>query len=268
MTSTLRSADGRVIVPERLRRRRVEVRRDRGRRRLRRLVAFGVLALVLAAGWALLRSPLLAVDRLEVSGSAHVDRAAVAAAAGIAPGVAMMDVSPGEAADRLEALPWIERATVRREWPNRVTVVLVDRVPVAQVASGKSFALVDAAGRVLESGVGRAADLPLLAGRDAVEPGERISSAGPLLVTAAALPESVKRRTESISFTRAGTVAITLTDEGVVTLGRAEDHDAKFASLDAVLDHVGALGAGCTLDVSVPTAPTLTPESRCAPEGE
>lgn len=264
MTSTLRSSDGRVIVPARLRRRRVEVRRDRGRRRLRRLVTFGGLALVLVGGWGVLRSPLLAVDDVTVSGSSHVDEAQVIAASGVGPGTAMMDVDPARVAGRLEKLPWVKRAEVSREWPNRVHVSLVDRTPVAQVASGSSFALVDATGRVLQAGSGRAANLPLLKGRHAPAPGNRVTAAGPLLATAAALPPGANSLVQGISYDSGGSVALTLTGDGVVTLGRSDDFPAKFASLTAVLEHLGSLGRGCTLDVSVPTSPTLTPEYGCA----
>lgn len=264
MTSTLRSSDGRVIIPERLRRRRVEVRRDEGRRRLRRLVAFGALALLLVTGWVLLRSPLLAVGQVTVSGSTHVDRAQVARASGIDEGVAMMDVSPGRAESRLESLPWISHATVSREWPNRVRIELVDRTPVAQVPSGSAFAFVDADGRVLQTGVGRTDALPLLEGRHATAPGTRMASIGPLLKTAAALPADYHRHVRGIAYTREGTVALKLQDDGVVTLGRSDDFAAKFAALTAVIDHLGPLRGGCTLDVSVPTSPTLTPEAGCA----
>lgn len=264
MTSTLRSSDGRVIVPERLRRRRVAVHRDRGRRRLRRVVAFGVLTLVLIAGWVVLRSPLLAVDQVTVSGSSHVDRSQVARTGGIAPGIAMMDVSPGQAENQLETLPWVEQATVTREWPDRVRVELVDRTPVAQVVSGSSFALVDAGGRVLETGVARATDLPLLQGRRATAPGTRMTSIEPLLDTASAIPAEYHRKISGISLTDDGSVALTMHGNGVVTLGGSDRFAAKFASLTAVIDHLGSLGDGCTLDVSVPTSPTLSPEAGCA----
>ncbi|MBS1846847.1 MAG: FtsQ-type POTRA domain-containing protein [Actinobacteria bacterium] len=263
MTSTTRSPDGRVVVPERLRRRRIEIQRGRGRRRLRRLVAFGGLALVAGLAWAALQSPLFAVRHVEVHGSAHVDARQVAAA-GIAPGVAMIDVVPGRASHRIESLPWVAHATVKREWPGRVLVEIVDREPVAQVAAGSRFATVDDTGRVLETGVARMATLPLLANRSAAAPGLRIASAGPLLDTAAALPDRYRGKVASVGFTRDGSVALQLDDDAVVTVGQVGDFGAKFASLDAVLAHVGTLHGGCTLDVSVPTAPTLTPEYGCA----
>lgn len=263
MTSTLRSSDGRVIVPERLRRRRAEVRRGQGRRRLRRVVAFAALAAILAAGWAALRSPLLAVDDVVVTGSSHVGPDEVASVSGIEPGVAMMDVSPARARRALEASPWVARATVAREWPNRVRIEVVDREPVAQVASGSRFALVDATGRVLQVGIAREPGLPLLEGHHATRAGSTIRAAAPLLETAAGVPADYRGEISGIGVTEQGSVALTLTGDGVVTIGRSEGFGAKFASLTTVLDHLGGLHAGCTLDVSVPASPTLTPEYGC-----
>lgn len=219
---------------------------------------------VVAAAWALLRSPLLAVDDIRVTGSEHVARDAAMQASGIAPGTAMMDVSPSRAEKRLEALPWIASATVKREWPNRVEMRLVDRDPVAQVAVGDSFALVDDTGLVLQTGGARVGELPVLVGRPAGEAGSRVKDAGPLLQTAVAVPPSRRGDVVDIGFDADGSIALSWRDGGVVTLGRAEAIEAKFSSLETMIDHLGGLAEGCTLDVSVPTAPTLTPEYGCA----
>ncbi len=264
MSATLRSPDNRVIVPERLRRRRAAVRRGRGRRRFRRLVAVSALVMVLIAGFVVLRSPLLAVHQVAVRGSTHVTRSDIARVAGLTPGVAMMDVSPGRADKRIEALPWVAHATVKRHWPNRVQVQIRDRVPVAQVAAGAHYALVDVHGRVLQRGVARNAALPLLADRHAGAPGTKVEASAPLLAAARELPKGVRGQVAAIGFARGGAVALTLRGHGVVELGRADGLSAKFASLTTMLDHLGSLGSGCTLDVSVPTAPTLTPEYGCA----
>lgn len=263
MTSTVRSADGRVVVPEKLRRRRLEVRRGQGRRRLHRVVSFGILAVVLALGWVALRSPLLAVDQVTVTGSSHVTPAAIAAVSGIRPGVPMMDVSPGRAARRISSLPWVANATVSRQWPDRIRVTVTDRTPVAQVRTGSSYALVDRSGRVLQTGSARLVALPLITDRAAVRAGARIRSAGPLLATAAALPAAIRLRLGGLSLARDGSVALTLRDDGVVSLGRSDELETKFASAVAVLDHLGPLRKGCTLDVSVPMSPTVTPEYGC-----
>lgn len=263
MTTTVRSADGRVVVPARLRRRRAEIRRDHGRKRLRRLIALGVLVAVGAAAWGALRSPLLDVDEITVTGSDHVDGAAALRATGLSKGTAMMDVSPAEATERLEALPWIASASVSREWPNRVEIDLVDRTPVAQIASGDDYALVDTTGRVLEDGGDRRDDLPVLIGARAAKPGSAVRNADALLATASSVPETERKRIVDIGLADDGAIAVGVREGGTVTLGRSEGFDAKFASLTTMLEHLGDLAEGCTLDVSVPTAPTLTPEYGC-----
>ena len=264
MTSTVRSSDGRVVLPARLRSRRVEVKRNEGRRRLRRVVALVVVAAIVAGGWALVRSPLFAVNHISVLGSSHVNASDVARASGITKGVAMMDVNPARARKKLAALPWVATAHVSREWPNRIRIHLVDRKPVAQVATGTTFALVDETGRVLQTGVKPSSALPTLERIRIPAAGHTVAAAAPLIATAAALPASYRNQVRSIGFDSDGSVALTLTSDGVVSLGGAAGLTAKFTSLSTVLGHLGGLAKGCTLDVSVPLSPTLTPEQGCA----
>src|SRR4051812_39815589 len=90
-------------IDPRIRARRIEVQRDAGRRRLRRLVDVG-LVLAVAAGFALaLRSPLLDVGAVEVAGAHHTAPAAITQAAGIAAGDQLMDVDLHAAGLRVEA---------------------------------------------------------------------------------------------------------------------------------------------------------------------
>lgn len=253
-----------MVVPAQLRQRRVEVRRGEGRRRLRRLTAFGVIVLFLLVGWAFLRSPLLAVHTIEVDGGRHVTRADVERVTGIGAGTAMMDVDQGRSAHRIEALPWVATARVARHWPTDVTVTLTERTPVAQVGGGRSWALVDATGRVLERRTGRSVGLPILDGVTAGSPASHVARSGPLLDVVAEMPRSLRDDVAQFGYTSKGAVALTLLGDGVVSFGRPDDLPAKYASLTTMLDHLGTLHRGCTLDVSVPEAPTLTPESDCA----
>lgn len=264
MTSTLRSSDGRVVVPAQLRQRRVEVRRNEGRRRLRRLGAGGIVLVILLAGWGILRSPLMAVHKVQIVGSSHVTNADVQRVTGIGAGRAMIDVRPGAADRRLEVLPWVDSATVTRHWPTEVAITLTERRPVAQIGHGRSWALVDDSGRVLERRTARSAKLPVLQDLTAGAPGSQVASSRPQLAAVAAMPRSLRADVAQFGYTSKGAVALTLADGGVVTLGRPDGLSAKFASLTTMLDHLGTLHSGCTLDVSVPEAPTLTPEKDCA----
>jgi len=76
-----------TAVEPRIAERRHRVNTDRARRRLRRLmVELLVLAVVLVSWW-LLRSPLLSVRQVAVTGASHSDPVAIAAGVGVAEGL-------------------------------------------------------------------------------------------------------------------------------------------------------------------------------------
>src|SRR6476620_10843805 len=104
----------------RIRRRRVEVQRQEGRRRLRVLVGITVVVAVGGGGWAATGSPLLDVDRVVVEGATHTPVAEVVAATGIRRGRPMIDVDIRGAQRAVDGLPWVQQATVHRQWPGRV----------------------------------------------------------------------------------------------------------------------------------------------------
>ena len=69
-------------IDPRIRQRRIAVRREEGRRRLRLLVGVVTVSGLVVGGWAATRSPLLDVDRVDVVGAARTPRDALVAASG------------------------------------------------------------------------------------------------------------------------------------------------------------------------------------------
>jgi cell division protein FtsQ len=65
-------------------------------------------------------------------------------------GKSVLRVPVDERRAALEAIPWVERATVQRLLPNRIRVELLERTPVAFLRQGTELALVDAKGVILE----------------------------------------------------------------------------------------------------------------------
>ena len=65
---------------------------------------------------------------------------------------------------QLEAMPWVEHATVMRLLPGRVRVALVERTPVAFVRQGGHIGLVDAHGVLLDMGAGAHYSFPVVTG--------------------------------------------------------------------------------------------------------
>ncbi len=140
----------RPAIDPRLRQRRIEVRREEGRRRLRRLlIAVGVLA-ALALVWAFTYSSFLDVDHVVVSGQAHTTEAEVRGAANIGRGEPMVYLDAAGAARRVEALPWVASASVHRSYPGTVHVDVVERVPaVAEPLQAGGFRLIDGEGHAI-----------------------------------------------------------------------------------------------------------------------
>ena len=64
----------------------------------------------------------------------------------------------------LEEIPWVWRARVQRILPNRLRVVLEERIPVAFLRHGGELMLIDAEGVVLEKPEGASFAFPVLSG--------------------------------------------------------------------------------------------------------
>ena len=239
----------------RLRERRVAVKRDEGRRRLRFLgVCVGVITLAGAAAGAS-RSPLLDVDLVEVTGAAHVTPATVISAARIELGDLMVEVDAAAAATRIERLPWVARAEVRRQWPGTVHIHVAERTAVAAVPARGGWATVDATGRVLE----RTADAPAELGAVVeVEPitGDRVpADLRDALTVAAAIPPHLLGRVAGVRPAAEG-LELPLRPGGVVRFGTTAQLGEKLTALATMLDRVQ--GPVATIDVRVPDAPVLT----------
>src|SRR5512132_1159631 len=69
---------------------------------------------------------------------------------------------------RIQALPWVRQASVRRVLPNTIGVEIVERRPLALWQHDKKFALIDEEGQaILRDDVARFSDLMVVVGEDA-----------------------------------------------------------------------------------------------------
>jgi cell division protein FtsQ len=135
----------------------------------------------------------LTVARVTVEGRANADAAEILAASGLAQGQPMLSVSPEAIRARLEALPWVERASVQRRFPGHVHLVIEERTPFAIWQNRGRFALIDRQGRViLRDAVERFAHLPLVVGEGAA------TEAAALFGVLALYPEVQRRVTAAV----------------------------------------------------------------------
>jgi cell division protein FtsQ len=75
--------------------------------------------------------PYFAVAEIVMTPTHHVRAGTLLEAVELRPGMSLWRVDPGGLAQRLEAQPWIRRASVRREFPRRLVVDLTERQPAA-----------------------------------------------------------------------------------------------------------------------------------------
>ena len=88
-------------------------------------------------------------ENIEVAGLTQVSRADMLPVFGEDIGRNIFFVDLAERRKQLEAIPWVERATVMRLLPDRIRVSIVERKPVAFARQGQQFGLVDANGILL-----------------------------------------------------------------------------------------------------------------------
>jgi cell division septal protein FtsQ len=90
-----------------------------------------IAASVPAVAAAVADHPYFSVTEIVVTPTQHVRAGALLEAADLRPGMSLWRVDPERLASALEAHPWVRRARVRREFPRRLIVDLIEREPVA-----------------------------------------------------------------------------------------------------------------------------------------
>lgn len=245
-----------ATIDPRIRARRAEVLRGQARRRLR--VALAVVALILlAAGcWALLHSRVFSARVITVVGAVHTPASEIVTAAGLADHPPLIDVG-GTTAAGIERLPWVEHATVAREWPDGVRITVVERTPVAAISDGSSWVLVARSGKVLARTDDPPASLVRVTGAIPGAPGTTLTTGRPALTVAATLPPAFKGQVSSVASVAGDNVTLHLTSGLTVNLGSTASLEQKYEDVAAIL--AGAhLASGEVIDVAAPAAPVVT----------
>lgn len=173
--------------------------------------------LVAAGGWAL-RHPLFSLGGITVRGDV-VHNNAVTLRANVAPRVAgnFFTLNLDSARAAFESVPWVRRAVVRREFPNRLRVVLQEHQAVAYWGEEGESKLVNSFGEVFEANLGDVEQeaLPRLAGPE--------GESSQVLATYRALQplfEPLDLAVDQLVLTGRGSWQATLDTGAVVELGR------------------------------------------------
>jgi len=218
----------------RFRLRRIAVRREEGRRRLRwfTVLGLGVAGIILVL--LLLTSPLLSVRKVEVEGVVYANPELVASIVDGIDGEPILTVDLDAAEDKLLMIPWVRQARVSMHLPSRVTIEVVERAPIAFFRSVDGFnRVIDRDGRVLDVIEGDPVDFtPIIGTGPNLSAGQNTEQ--PFLGAAElinALPSELRSRLLTVTVSPEGEVSLALTNDVEVLFGRPDDFQAKLVGV-------------------------------------
>lgn len=108
------------------------------------------------------------IERVDVIGEGRIREDEVRAALGVYPGEYLFGPDMRAAQINVQRLSWVDDAMVRRLWPNRIVVHIIEREPVALWQENGNVGVVDKDGLIIEAAMASDfAGLPLVVGTNA-----------------------------------------------------------------------------------------------------
>jgi cell division protein FtsQ len=256
----------RAGVDPRLQARRIQVRRDQGRKRLRWAIVGGAVVAVLIAAGLVLESPIFAINDVSVTGATYTDPARLQKVVDQLDGSTLLGADLGKAEATLAADPWVKRVRVERRPLRGVRIEIVERVPVVTyMGADQRWRVLDADGRVmavLDPPGSKPVD-PLQLALVAPGPDLRAGATVPADLAGAAsivprLPADLRSRTCSLAVGEAGQLTMTMCDGFVIDLGSPDRLRDKLVTTIFVLNtRADDVARSSGLNVGDPERPVL-----------
>lgn len=269
MTATAKSGH----MDARIRARRARVRADAVRRRQRRTLSLFVLLVLVAGVAVVLRSPLFGISGITVTGVTGGRATTVERSAALERGEHLLTAPLEEARDRVEALPWVAEAVVRRSPPSTVAIEVTPRRPLLTVQTAGASWKVDDEAVLVDGGRVKGAPVIALGDVDLPELGQPIGvdAVRDAVEVHAHLPGWLRRQIAAYEVSRAHGLVLRLqvppadpdSGEGPtrvrVRFGSADDLALKVEVIRVLLPEAAA--GGGSLDVRAPANPVVVPAS-------
>ncbi|HEX8083118.1 MAG TPA: cell division protein FtsQ/DivIB [Solirubrobacteraceae bacterium] len=204
------------------------------------LAAAGAVVLLVAAGFWLRDSSLVAVDEVTITGASGPDAPKIEAALrAVARDMTTLHIREDELRQAVESFPTVGDLKVEGDFPDALRIEVVEREPVAVVREGEARLPVTAGGTVLR-GATAPDDLPMIDDKDADDVLELLGAA----------PKPLLRRAER-AFSGPRGLTVRMADGPDLYFGTAADLERKWAAAARVLADPTAEGA-TYVDVRVP----------------
>jgi cell division protein FtsQ len=220
---------------------------NRSERKLRWTWVLAGFSLILAAfaTYVGLRSPMFNVDAVSVKGIDTLDGAALAEISGLQ-GESMFRLDLEAASANLLALPQVKSVSYERDWPNGVTIHIVERVPFAFWSVGGREYTVDADGIVLAVGA-PSGPAPRIVEPDAnriMGPGDQVHPDALALAARITFesPRVVGQSVQVLEYRPSIGVTAVFTNGMRVTFGDERSYEYKVSVLSGLLEQLQARG--------------------------
>ncbi|NYF10605.1 cell division protein FtsQ [Leifsonia sp. AK011] len=238
---------------ERRKAERAEVRRFTRRTRNRRVALIAVAGVILTLIGIVLTavySPILALREVRIEGTSRINAQEVQDALGSQMGTPLALLDAGTIETQLAAFPLIRSYATQTVPPGTLVVTIVERQPVASVATPTGFSLVDPAGIVLQESAEPIAGVPFIDLAGAATDSPAFGAAVEVLLS---LPPELLAQVQSVTAHTQDDVTLVLAGVGQrVTWGAADDSAKKAALLSALIAVTDPAQPG-EFDVSAPT---------------
>lgn len=266
MTATARSGH----MDARIRARRARVHADAVKRRQRRTLSLFALLIVVAGVAVALRSSLFEVTAVQVTGVSGDRAASVKRAAALERGQHMLTAPLADAQRRVESLPWVKDAVVRRSPPSTVAIDVISRTPLLTVQTDDASWKVDDESVLVDGGKVKGAPAVMLGTAKLPELG-RVIDIGVVrdaVEVHTHLPGWLRRRVQAYEVSDSDDLILRLrVPQGAsdgdpatvrVRLGTAGDLALKAEVIRVLLPQAAEQGGA--LDVRAPANPVVVPD--------
>ena len=110
----------------------------------------------------------LVVKEVIVDGRAKTNKTDLLAALQISEGDSILRININKIRERINKLPWIKSARVERHFPNKISLSLVERVPLARWQKNRQLSLIDTQGDIIPRvDLAKFLHLPIIIGENA-----------------------------------------------------------------------------------------------------
>ncbi|HET6817070.1 MAG TPA: FtsQ-type POTRA domain-containing protein [Mycobacteriales bacterium] len=210
-------------------------RRARRLRMLRpALIAVAVVCLLSVGAWVALDSSVFALRKVTIEGLVRLTKQEVLDRAALPGGRSLLRIDPAAIAARIERLPPVAQATVTRRWPHALDIRITERRPVAVVATGGTWVLVDINGVAFATVQSAPTGLvPVRVGAAMADGGT--ADARSALAVYRSLSPALRRQVVELRASSPASVSFQLHDGRDVVWGSPTDNARKLAVLRALL---------------------------------